>query len=159
MSLTRLRSARAPSASFSPRRASLELEESVGGKPRHRGSRVRKELVSALERGRRLGEITCIFVDKHHRGRGVARAGLEGALTQIAHAGGGLVEAISRGNRRTGGSGRFLFSATAELFEQFGFTRGRQVRKHAWILSRVIDAAARTGRHDSETEKASLPTR
>ena len=40
--------------------------------------------------------IACIFVDKRHRGRGVARAGLEGALTQIAAAGGGLVEAISR---------------------------------------------------------------
>ena len=34
---------------------------------------------------------------------------------------------------------RFLFSATAELFEQYGFTRGRQVGKHAWILSREID--------------------
>jgi hypothetical protein len=35
--------------------------------------------------------------------------------------------------------GRFLFSATVELFEQFGFTRGRQVGKHAWIVSRVVD--------------------
>ena len=34
-----------------------ELEESVGGKPRHRGGRVRKELVCALERSRRLGKI------------------------------------------------------------------------------------------------------
>ena len=39
--------------------------------------------------------ITCIFTDKRHRGQGIARAGLEGALTQIAAAGGGLVEAIS----------------------------------------------------------------
>ena len=31
--------------------------------------------------------IACIFVDKGHRGRGVARAGLEGALAQIAAAG------------------------------------------------------------------------
>ena len=28
--------------------------------------------------------ITCIFVDKRHRGQGIARAGLEGALDQIA---------------------------------------------------------------------------
>jgi ribosomal protein S18 acetylase RimI-like enzyme len=73
--------------------------------------------------------IACIFVDKRHRGRGVARAGLEGALAQIAAAGGGLVEAISEVT-----SGR-------ELFEQYGFTRGRQVGKHAWIMSREIDAA------------------
>ena len=38
--------------------------------------------------------ITCIFVDKRHRGQGIARAGLEGALDQIARLGGGLVEAI-----------------------------------------------------------------
>ncbi len=34
--------------------------------------------------------------------------------------------------------GRFLFSATFELFEEYGFTRGRQVGKHAWIVSRVL---------------------
>lgn len=34
--------------------------------------------------------------------------------------------------------GRFLFSATVELFEQYGFERGRQVGKHAWIVSRTI---------------------
>ena len=51
--------------------------------------------------------IACIFVDKGHRGRGVARAGLEGALAQIAAAGGGLVEAISEvtaGRRLKAGS-------------------------------------------------------
>jgi len=84
--------------------------------------------------------ITCIFVDKHHRGRGVARAGLEGALTQIAAAGGGLVEAISEVTEGREAQGRFLFAATAELFEQYGFTKGRQVGKHAWIVSREIEA-------------------
>ncbi len=34
--------------------------------------------------------------------------------------------------------GRFLFSATVELFEQYGFKRGGQVGKHAWIVSREI---------------------
>ncbi len=85
--------------------------------------------------------ITCIFVDKRHRGQGVARAGLEGALTQIAAAGGGLVEAISEVTAGREAQGRFLFSATVELFEQYGFTRGRQVGKHAWIVSRDVDPA------------------
>ena len=88
-----------------------------------------------------LWRITCIFVDKRHRGRGVARAGLEGALTQIAAAGGGLVEAISEVTEGREAQGRFLFSATAELFEQYGFEKGRQVGKHAWIVSREIDPA------------------
>jgi GNAT superfamily N-acetyltransferase len=85
--------------------------------------------------------ITCIFADKRHRGRGVARAGLEGALTQIAAAGGGLVEAITEVTAGREAHVRFLFSATAELFEQYGFTKGRQVGKHAWIVSREIDPA------------------
>ena len=85
--------------------------------------------------------ITCFYVDKTHRGQGIARAGLEGALDQIARAGGGLVEAIPEVTAGRQAPGRFLFSATVELFEQYGFTRGRQVGKHAWIVSRVVDPA------------------
>jgi hypothetical protein len=33
-----------------------------------------------------------------------------------------------------------LFSATVELYEDLGFDRVRQVGKHAWIVSRVVDA-------------------
>jgi GNAT superfamily N-acetyltransferase len=82
--------------------------------------------------------ITCFYVDKNHRGQGVARAALAGALDQIALAGGGLVEAISETTTGRETPGRFLFSATVELFEQFGFIRERQVGKHAWIVSSVI---------------------
>ena len=82
--------------------------------------------------------IACIFVDKRHRGQGVARAGLEGALAQITAAGGGLVEAISEVTAGRDAQDRFLFSATVELFEQYGFMRVRQVGKHAWIMSQVI---------------------
>ncbi len=85
--------------------------------------------------------ITCIFVDKRHRGQGIARAALEGALAQIAAAGGGLAEAIPETTAGREAQGRFLFSATVELFEQYGFARVRQVGKHAWIVSRYIDPA------------------
>jgi GNAT superfamily N-acetyltransferase len=85
--------------------------------------------------------ITCFYVDKKHRGQGIARAALEGALDQIAEAGGGLVEAISEVTVGREAPGRFLFSATVELFEQYGFSRGRQVGKHAWILSRQVSPA------------------
>jgi GNAT superfamily N-acetyltransferase len=85
--------------------------------------------------------ITCFLVDKKHRGHGIARAALEGALDQIAHLGGGLVEAISEVTAGREAQDRFLFSATIELFEQNGFTRVRQVGKHAWIVSKVIQPA------------------
>lgn len=83
--------------------------------------------------------ITCFYVDKRHRGQGVARAALRGALTQIALAGGGRVEAISEVTADRAAPGRFLFSASVELFEEFGFGRVRQVGKHAWIVSRSVD--------------------
>jgi ribosomal protein S18 acetylase RimI-like enzyme len=85
--------------------------------------------------------ITCFYVDRKHRGLGIARAALEGALGQIAEAGGGLVEAISEVTTGREAAGRFLFSATVELFEDYGFERGRQVGKHAWIVSRKVEPA------------------
>lgn len=82
--------------------------------------------------------IACLFVDRRHRRHGVARAGLLGALEQIAAAGGGLVEAVSETTRDREAQDRFLFSGTVELFEDLGFTRIRQVGKHAWIVSRTV---------------------
>jgi GNAT superfamily N-acetyltransferase len=68
--------------------------------------------------------ITCLlFVDKRHRDQGIARAALEGALDQIAHLGGGLVEAISEVTAGRQAQGCFLFTATVERFKQNGFTR------------------------------------
>ena len=85
--------------------------------------------------------ITCVFVDKRHRGRGIARTALEGALDHIAQLGGGHVEAISEVTAGREAHGRFLFSATVELLEQYGFTRVRQVGKHAWIVTKVVEPA------------------
>lgn len=85
--------------------------------------------------------ITCVFVDKRHRGQGIARVALEAALVQIAQLGGGLVEAISEVTAGREAHGRFLFSATVELFEQYGFTRVRQVGKHAWVVTRAVGSA------------------
>lgn len=84
--------------------------------------------------------ITCFWVDGKHRGQGIARVALGGALDQIAAAGGGLVEAIPEVVTGRQAHGRFLFSATVELFEDHGFERVRQVGKHAWIVSRVVEA-------------------
>lgn len=83
--------------------------------------------------------ITCFYVDKKHRRQGIARAALGGALDQMARAGGGLVEAISEVTDGRAAAGRFLFTATVELFEDHDFSRIRQVGKHAWIVSRTLD--------------------
>ncbi len=82
--------------------------------------------------------ITCVFVDRRHRGQGIARRAVEAALAQIAARGGGLVEAISEVTDGRQAQGRFLFSATVEVYDDLGFTRTRQVGKHAWIVSRRV---------------------
>lgn len=82
--------------------------------------------------------ITCLLVDRKHRGLGIARIALEGALQQIAEQGGGVVEAISEVTAGRQAQGRFLFSGTVELLEEYGFRRVRQVGKHAWIVSKRV---------------------
>ena len=84
--------------------------------------------------------IACVFVDRARRGEGVARAAAEGALDLIAAAGGGLVEVIAETTDGRTAQSRFLLSATVELWEDLGFTRVRQVGKHAWIVNRTIGA-------------------
>lgn len=86
--------------------------------------------------------LTCVFVDKKHRGQGLARLAVEGALELIAAAGGGSVEAISEVTDGRTAQGRFLFSGTVELLEDLGFARVRQVGKLAWIMTRAVDPAA-----------------
>ena len=85
--------------------------------------------------------ITCVFVDRRHRGLGVARTAVAGAIDLIARAGGGLVEAVPEVTQGREAPGRFLFSGTVELFEDLGFERVRQVGKHAWVVSRRVGAA------------------
>ena len=84
--------------------------------------------------------IACVYVDRRHRGQGVARVAVEGALDSIARQGGGLVEAISETTAGREAQGRFLFSGTVELFDQYDFDRVRQVGMHAWIVQRVMAA-------------------
>lgn len=86
--------------------------------------------------------LTCVYVDPRHRGQGLAREAITGALGLIAAAGGGSVEAISETTDGRTAQGRFLFTATAELLEDLGFERVRQVGKHAWILTREVTPAS-----------------
>jgi GNAT superfamily N-acetyltransferase len=83
--------------------------------------------------------ITCYYTDRRHRSAGIGRAALEGALDLIAQAGGGLVEALPEVTTGRIAQGRFLFEMTVELYEQYGFQRVRQIGKHRWIVSRLVD--------------------
>ncbi|WP_433306638.1 GNAT family N-acetyltransferase [Actinoplanes sp. CA-030573] len=64
--------------------------------------------------------ITCMFVDKKHRRRGLLAVALGGALELIARDGGGTVEGYPHDN--DGKKVSVLYSGTRALFERAGFT-------------------------------------
>ena len=81
--------------------------------------------------------ITCFFVDKAHRGDGVAAAALAGALEEIARLGGGTVESYPDDvQKKTSAS--FLHNATIAMFERQGFERTRPIGKNRWVVRKVL---------------------
>lgn len=99
----------------------------------------------AYEQG--LGEppdwrITCLFVDRAYRGRGVARSALAGALAEIGRLGGGVVESYPEVVEGRAVSASFLHNATVGLFERHGFARVRQIGAHHWVVAALVPPAA-----------------
>ena len=84
--------------------------------------------------------ITCFYVDRGHRGEGIASAALAGALDQIALLGGGTVESYPEDVEGRTVSGSFLHNATLALFEQHGFECDRKIGKNRWVVRKVVPA-------------------
>ena len=82
--------------------------------------------------------LTCFFVDKAYRRKGVAAAALRGALDLIAQAGGGVVEGSPREIAEKKVSSSFLHSATRTLVEQAGFTYERPKGKFNCVTTATI---------------------
>jgi hypothetical protein len=105
---------------------------------------------------RELGELPdwrvgCIFTGARHRGNGVARAAVAGALAAMRAAGGGLVEAypeqvVGRDRQR----GAYFHTGPETLFEEFGFVRDRRIAKWRWVMRLTLD---------DESGPRSLPAR
>lgn len=78
--------------------------------------------------------ITCIFIDKNHRGKGAAKAAVKGALELIRQSGGGIVETYPQSTEGQKVSSAFLFNGTRTLFESCGFEWIRTIGKNHCIL-------------------------
>jgi len=85
--------------------------------------------------------ITCFFVDRDYRHRGVAAVALEGALREIAKLGGGTVESYPQEVEGRAVSASFLHNGTISMFERNGFQRIRRLGKSHWVLAKVVNAA------------------
>ena len=89
--------------------------------------------------------ITCFFVDKEYRGRGVVSVALQGALKEIARLGGGTVESYPEEAEGRSVSGSFLYNGTTALFEQQGFVRDRRLGKNHWVVTKVVRRLTKQG--------------
>lgn len=83
--------------------------------------------------------ITCIFVDKAHRRRGLSAVALQGALDLIAAAGGGTVEGYPHDNR--GAKKSVLYDGTRALFERAGFDFVRSKGQGNCVMRRSVPGA------------------
>ena len=82
--------------------------------------------------------ITCFFVDKRYRGRGVSALALDGALATIKAAGGGTVEAYPESVEGRNLAGAFICLGTIPMFERRGFVKLRQVAMHHWVMVKHV---------------------
>jgi len=82
--------------------------------------------------------ITCFFVDRDHRKRGVADAALKGALAEIGRLGGGVVESYPQDAEGRRISSSFLHNGTLALFERHGFAPTRRLGKNHWVVTRRV---------------------
>jgi GNAT superfamily N-acetyltransferase len=90
--------------------------------------------------------ITCIFVDRDYRRKGVAGVALRGALDLIAKAGGGMVEGYPQDTQGMKISASFLYNTTRSLYEQTGFSCDRPKGKNHCVMRRAVSAAKKPRR-------------
>jgi hypothetical protein len=86
--------------------------------------------------------LTCIFIDKAYRRKGISALALRGALDLIAQAGGGIVEGYPQdtsSGKRVGNS--FLYNGTRALYERAGFTYQRPKGKNHTVMRRTVASA------------------
>jgi GNAT superfamily N-acetyltransferase len=88
--------------------------------------------------------ITCVFVDKRYRRRGVTEIAIRGALDQIAQAGGGVVEAYPHDltHQTKKMSSSFLYNGTRRLYERLGFSYVRPKGLKNCVMSIEVPARA-----------------
>lgn len=82
--------------------------------------------------------IPCFYVGKKHRKRGVANVALSGALEQIAHRGGGVVEAYPYEVEGLKVSSSFLHGGTVPMFVREGFELTRRIGKTQWVARKKV---------------------
>lgn len=103
--------------------------------PRLDASRTYQSLELDTE-GKKLWRVTCFFVDRDYRRKGVAGYALEAALSAIKKRGGGTVEAYPSTKPRQGTS--MMWSGTVSMFENAGFGVASQLGKSHVVMRKTV---------------------
>lgn len=103
--------------------------------PRLDGSKTYQSL-SLNNEGKKLWRITCFFVDRNNRKRGVAGFGLNAALASIKRKGGGVVEAYP--STKPNGGSSLMWSGTVSMFENAGFEMVSQLGKSSVVMQKTV---------------------
>jgi GNAT superfamily N-acetyltransferase len=86
----------------------------------------------------KLWRITCFFVDRRYRGRGVSKEALKGALAAISEHGGGTVEAYPVISPRMAAVPEWRWFGTPGMFEKEGFKRIARLGTSGVLMRKVI---------------------
>ena len=82
--------------------------------------------------------LTCIFVDRRYRRRGLAEVALHGALELISRAEGGVVEGYPHEVGEKKMSSSFLYNGTRGLYERAGFDYVRPKGLRNCVMRRAV---------------------
>jgi GNAT superfamily N-acetyltransferase len=82
--------------------------------------------------------ITCIFVDRDYRKKGLSFYALNGALELIKNSGGGVVESYPQDTQGNKINNSFLYNGTREIFEKAGFNYKGEKGKNHCIMRKTI---------------------
>ncbi len=86
----------------------------------------------------KLWRITCFFVDKDYRGKGVARTALKGALESIKKQGGGIVEAYPIVSKKMAANPEWLWFGTPGMFRRERFRSVAPLGTSCLLMRRKI---------------------
>jgi len=103
--------------------------------PRIDASKTYQKL-SLDDEGKGFWRITCFFVDRNNRRRGVAGFGLNAALASIKKKGGGTVEAYPSTKPTKGAS--LMWTGTVNMFADAGFDVASQLGKSSVVMRKLV---------------------
>ena len=96
--------------------------------------------VEPLGASEKLWRITCFFVDKEHRGKGVSKLALKTALDSIRKQGGGIVEAYPVVSKKMAAVAEWRWFGTPSMFRKEGFRRVADLGTSGVLMRKTITA-------------------